>query len=79
MAAAFICDGCGVPIDQPKHVGQALVRDYCEGCELIAQAFVDSEEKLRADLQKQFADAREALIKETLKDLAKLPDVVSAG
>lgn len=79
MSSSFICDGCGAPVAEPKRVGQALVRDYCEDCELIAQAFVDSEEKLRVDLQKKFADERETLIREALKDLAKLPDVVSAG
>lgn len=79
MAASYICDGCGKPVEAPKTVGHVLKRDYCEACEPQAQKFVDAEEALRKKLAEQFNAERDTLIAAASAGGFKLPDIPNAG
>ena len=75
MATAYLCDGCRSPVENPVKVGHVLKRDYCETCAPRAQAFVEAEENLRADLVATFQSARRRMIEAATEDKFLLPDV----
>lgn len=79
MSAAYLCDGCGTAVADPKHVGHVLKRDYCDECEVRAQAFIEAEEALRKRMTEQFNTDRDLLIAKASEGNFKLPDVPHAG
>lgn len=76
MAASFICDGCGTPVEKPKKIGYSLSRDYCKACKKIARTFLALEEEERLHFHRRFLEVRHNLIKLHSQDgKFKLPDV----
>lgn len=72
MAISYSCDGCGSPVENPRHVGKVLKREYCDACVPKAEAFIVAEETLRVETQVEFASKRQSLIDSYA---IKLPDV----
>jgi hypothetical protein len=76
MAASFTCDGCGTAVAQPKQLGHALKRDYCDACFERAESFQEAEDALRKAVVERFNIDR-ALLISTFAGF-KLPDVPDA-
>ena len=83
MSATYLCDGCGQPIAQPIVIGHALKREYCDGCAILAERFLELEEKLRRKLVADF-DVERILLAAKVYEVKgvspnfKLPDFVNA-
>ena len=75
MSTVHLCDGCGKAVETPKARGLALKRDYCNECDILAEAFEKNEDALRANLYEQFTVNRAALIARYSENSFKLPDV----
>lgn len=75
MAVAYSCDGCGCAVENPKKAGFVLKRDYCDACEVIAQAFLEQEERERLNAAAEFKSKRDLLIAHFSINGFKLPDV----
>ena len=75
MSTVTLCDGCMNPVQEPVKIGHVLRMEYCAGCAVTAQAFVDAEEELRRVAVEAFQKGRAGLIEQYAVNEFKLPDV----
>lgn len=78
MSATYQCDGCREPVAEPVYVGKVLRRDYCAGCAVKAEKFIEAEEDLRKRTQERFRADRALLISNMSAGGFRLPDVPDA-
>lgn len=54
MSRATYCDGCGVQVDDPAHVGFMFQLDYCADCKEKAERFVSDVDEAQEAAAKLF-------------------------
>jgi hypothetical protein len=74
MAIQNTCDGCGQPVETPNKIGIVLVRDYCDACKAVVEAYMQARDDLHTALASEWDTGATALREEYGAKLEALPD-----